>query len=67
METIEKEFKEYLSILHGFLFKIEEVVYDDISIENTNEKLSQSKLRYLEKFIWTNSILQSEALYIVYF
>lgn len=62
LQTVEKEFEEYLSILYGFLFEINE--HD--CVKNNDEKKLQSKLRYLEEFIWANSMLRTEALFVFF-
>lgn len=66
LETVEEEFMQYLATLHGFVFNIQEEERIDMPTKNVNDQKSekelQSKLRYLEEFIWTNSMLRTEAL-----
>uniref|UniRef100_A0A914CXJ7 BRO1 domain-containing protein n=1 Tax=Acrobeloides nanus TaxID=290746 RepID=A0A914CXJ7_9BILA len=51
LATVEEEFKAYIALFYGFLYEID---------GETDAK--NSKLRHLMKFIWTNSLLGSEAI-----
>jgi hypothetical protein len=53
LATVESEFKEYLALLHGFLFA---QMADPTSQQTLNSKLIQ-----LVRFKWTNSMLGSTA------
>ena len=49
MEMVESEFTQYLRLLYGFVFEVEDPNKD-------------SKLRYLGKFVWTNSLIGADGL-----
>ncbi|KAI6188322.1 BRO1 domain-containing protein [Aphelenchoides besseyi] len=48
LELVESEFEQYLRLLHGFVYDV-----------NNPEK--NSKLRYLGKFVWTNTLTGADA------
>nr|AEE63624.1 unknown [Dendroctonus ponderosae] len=49
-QEIESEFQQYLALFYGFVFDIPEN-------GNTSDNISNSKLRYFERFVWSNSML----------
>ena len=68
LDTVEKEFDQYMALLYGFIYEIAETGNNSGSFSSSapapqvRNEPKNSKLRYLQKFVWTNSMLGTEGM-----